>query len=65
MSNENDVYRRLHATVGASSFAALAEMAGGPGHDDPRIVWSAALFGLCLPIAAYLYNAGVPDTHFS
>jgi len=50
-----DLLQQYYAAVLATSFAAIAEMAGGPLPNSPSIIASVTLFGTSLLLALFFY----------
>jgi hypothetical protein len=55
-SNNPATAKKTYAVIGASSFAAIAEMAGGADRANVNIKWSVTLFALAMVFSLYTYT---------
>jgi hypothetical protein len=65
MTEQANQFRRLSAFLGGTSLAVVAELAGGPDPKNMLVVAAAGCFGLCMPIAVYIFFAVEYDGRLS
>ncbi len=65
LSYRSQFVRHMSGIMAATSFGAIAEMAGGADRKDHSIIVATASFAICMVIAGYIYVTVYEDSYYA